>query len=175
MKKAILCICLAALSAQAGARPTSQSFDLFEYKGYETATPVTRIANLGVCRDGGAGQVACTDLTTIENVRNVGVRAVFVEDRLHAVAGVFDSGDFIGMLAAFTTKYGLSTSITKSRLQGRAGATVAQWKFSDGVLTLESTGPKAGTAAFRFTASAGAPSIANPPVNLASRISSALR
>jgi len=92
----------------------------------------------------------------------------YYNGKLFSIMGLSNEGSFVGLLQAFTAKYGTPVLGTKP-WQNKAGATfnnsTATWKFRNGTLELDSMGIQRDEPMFEFKALQNYPPATAPKIN----------
>ena len=101
-------------------------------------------------------------------IEGVSFSQMYYEGHLYGVVGIFNTDQYLTMLAAFTAKYGRPRMSTAT-WQNRAGASlqndIATWTFAEGTLTLKRLGGRITNAEFQFDSPRYSPPAPAPKVN----------
>lgn len=163
-----LAICGAIALGFGASSPAFAQNAAFEFRGETTE----QVIDMSAKRCGSAaedGSITCTDISgQLAGVSGVSTAVSYYEGRMFMVIGIFDTGEYLTILRAFTQKYGAPT-VSSEDWQNRAGATfsndVATWRFSGGTLQLRRLGGRINQGSFEFIHAENSPPLAPPTVD----------
>ncbi len=149
-------------------QPVLAQSAIFEFRG-ETTEQVIDMASKRCGSPVEDGSITCMDMSgQLAGVSGVSTAVGYYNGRLFSVIGIFEAGEYLTILRAFTQKYGAPV-LSSEDWQNRAGAKfandVATWRFRGGTLRLKRLGGRVTQGSFEFVHVENGPPASPPTVD----------